>query len=94
MNLTTGCSNRNDQTCQVSCQDPSNSNQCVLLSSLLVDGSPCGMCTVFSLRARYLRKSWSGYGGSCQSGSCKSGSAIDTAKVCSLPIFVGICSES
>ncbi|PBL01373.1 hypothetical protein ARMGADRAFT_1160579 [Armillaria gallica] len=42
MNLTTGCSNRNDQTCQVSCQDPSNSNQCVLLSSLLIDGSPCG----------------------------------------------------
>lgn len=42
MNLTTGCSNRNDQTCQISCQDPSNSNQCVLLSSLLIDGSPCG----------------------------------------------------
>ncbi|KAK0478151.1 hypothetical protein IW261DRAFT_1482183 [Armillaria novae-zelandiae] len=47
MNLTTGCSNRNDQTCQISCQDPSNSNQCVLLSSLLIDGSPCGMCVVF-----------------------------------------------
>ncbi|KAG7450771.1 uncharacterized protein BT62DRAFT_943672 [Guyanagaster necrorhizus] len=56
MNLTTACSNRNDQTCQISCQNPSNSNQCVLLSSLLIDGSPCGyggMCQ----------------SGTCQSGS-------------------------
>ncbi|KAF8887708.1 Metallo-peptidase family M12-domain-containing protein [Infundibulicybe gibba] len=41
MNLTTGCSSRNDQSCQVSCQDP-RSNGCILLSAPLIEGSPCG----------------------------------------------------
>ncbi|KAG7090715.1 hypothetical protein E1B28_009808 [Marasmius oreades] len=42
MGLTTGCQNRGDGTCRISCEDPSKSNSCVLLSSLLIDGSPCG----------------------------------------------------
>ena len=32
------------KTCQISCQDPTSSQECVTLSSLLIDGSPCGMC--------------------------------------------------
>ncbi|KAJ7652010.1 zinc metalloprotease [Mycena polygramma] len=42
MNLTQECPNTSSQTCQVSCQDPTQSNQCILLTALLVDGSPCG----------------------------------------------------
>jgi len=42
MNLKQACPNRGDQTCQISCQDPTRANQCILLSSLLIDGSPCG----------------------------------------------------
>ncbi|KAF7367419.1 Zinc metalloprotease [Mycena sanguinolenta] len=42
MNLTKACPNQSSQTCQVSCQDPTQSNQCILLTALLVDGSPCG----------------------------------------------------
>ena len=42
MNLTKACPSNNDKSCQVSCQDPSNSNQCVVLQSTLIDGSPCG----------------------------------------------------
>ncbi|KAF9263096.1 hypothetical protein L218DRAFT_928310 [Marasmius fiardii PR-910] len=42
MGLKTGCQNRGDNTCRISCQDPSKSNSCILLSSLLIDGSPCG----------------------------------------------------
>ncbi|KAJ6573929.1 zinc metalloprotease [Mycena vulgaris] len=42
MNLTTECPNQSSSTCQVSCQDPTQSNQCILLTALLVDGSPCG----------------------------------------------------
>ncbi|KAJ4485475.1 zinc metalloprotease [Lentinula aciculospora] len=41
MGLTTGCSNHQD-TCQITCQDPNNTNSCIQLASLLVDGSPCG----------------------------------------------------
>ncbi|KAJ4471382.1 Metallo-peptidase family M12-domain-containing protein [Lentinula edodes] len=41
MGLTTGCSNHQN-TCQITCQDPNNSNSCIQLASLLVDGSPCG----------------------------------------------------
>ncbi|KAJ3751090.1 Metallo-peptidase family M12-domain-containing protein [Lentinula detonsa] len=41
MGLTTGCSNHQD-TCQITCQDPTNSNSCIQLASLVVDGSPCG----------------------------------------------------
>ncbi|TFK76635.1 hypothetical protein BDN72DRAFT_872 [Pluteus cervinus] len=42
MGLKQACPNRGDNTCQVSCQDPNKTNQCVLLTSLLIDGSPCG----------------------------------------------------
>lgn len=42
MNLQNACPNQNNQNCQVSCQDPTQSNQCVLLQSELIDGSPCG----------------------------------------------------
>ncbi|KAJ7451147.1 zinc metalloprotease [Mycena latifolia] len=42
MNLTRECPNQSSNTCQVSCQDPSQSNQCILLTALLIDGSPCG----------------------------------------------------
>ncbi|KAI0757575.1 Metallo-peptidase family M12-domain-containing protein [Daedaleopsis nitida] len=42
MGLKQACPSNNDKSCQVSCQDPSNSNQCVVLQSTLVDGSPCG----------------------------------------------------
>ncbi|KAJ7585607.1 Metallo-peptidase family M12-domain-containing protein [Mycena floridula] len=48
MGLKEECPNRSDNTCQISCQDPTRSNQCILLSSLLIDGSPCGyggMCS-------------------------------------------------
>ncbi|KAF7340165.1 Zinc metalloprotease [Mycena venus] len=42
MNLTKACPNQSSNTCQVSCQDPTEANQCILLTALLVDGSPCG----------------------------------------------------
>ncbi|GLB36615.1 putative zinc metalloprotease [Lyophyllum shimeji] len=42
MGLKQACPNRNDNSCQVSCQDPTKSNQCILLTSLLIDGSTCG----------------------------------------------------
>ncbi|KAG8768597.1 hypothetical protein FRC12_005463 [Ceratobasidium sp. 428] len=42
LNLTRACPSRNDRTCQVSCQDPRTSNQCIMLQANLVDGSPCG----------------------------------------------------
>ncbi|OBZ79276.1 Disintegrin and metalloproteinase domain-containing protein B [Grifola frondosa] len=46
-----------DAQCQlVSCQDPSNSNQCVVLQSTLIDGSPCGYGGTC-------------YSGSCKAGS-------------------------
>jgi len=43
MGLTTACTQFNDQSCQVACQDPSQANQCIVLQSPLVDGSPCGL---------------------------------------------------
>ncbi|KAI0005423.1 Metallo-peptidase family M12-domain-containing protein [Russula compacta] len=42
MNLQSACPSRGDQTCMVSCQDPTTPNQCVVLDTLLIDGSPCG----------------------------------------------------
>ncbi|KAF9560200.1 zinc metalloprotease, partial [Agrocybe pediades] len=42
MGLKDACPDHNDQSCQISCQDPSNSRGCIRLSSLLIDGSPCG----------------------------------------------------
>ncbi|KAJ7630404.1 zinc metalloprotease [Roridomyces roridus] len=42
MNLTRACPSQSSDSCQVSCQDPTQANQCILLSAMLVDGSPCG----------------------------------------------------
>ncbi|EKM60498.1 uncharacterized protein PHACADRAFT_179757 [Phanerochaete carnosa HHB-10118-sp] len=42
MNLQKACPSQDDKSCQVTCQDPSTSNQCVVLQSQLIDGSPCG----------------------------------------------------
>ncbi|KAF8736654.1 hypothetical protein AX14_014221 [Amanita brunnescens Koide BX004] len=42
MGLNTSCPNHGDTSCQVSCQDPTKANTCVILGALLVDGSPCG----------------------------------------------------
>jgi len=42
MNLQAACPNKNDDSCKVSCQNPTAPNQCVVLDTLLVDGSPCG----------------------------------------------------
>ncbi|TRM62928.1 Metallo-peptidase family M12B Reprolysin-like-domain-containing protein [Schizophyllum amplum] len=42
MNLTRSCPDHSDNTCRVSCQDPNNSNGCVVLTSNVIDGSPCG----------------------------------------------------
>ncbi|KAJ3512734.1 hypothetical protein NLJ89_g3351 [Agrocybe chaxingu] len=42
MGLRAACPDRNDQSCQISCQDPTNSAACIRLTSLLIDGSPCG----------------------------------------------------
>ncbi|TFK19898.1 zinc metalloprotease [Coprinopsis marcescibilis] len=42
MNLSEPCPDRSDRSCQISCQDPERSNACLRLTSLLVDGSPCG----------------------------------------------------
>ncbi|ORY26309.1 Metallo-peptidase family M12-domain-containing protein [Naematelia encephala] len=42
LNLTTACGQRNDKSCAVSCRDPTTANQCVVLQTPLIDGSPCG----------------------------------------------------
>ena len=42
MGLRRTCPSPNQSSCQVSCQDPSSSNQCIVLQTMLVDGSPCG----------------------------------------------------
>ncbi len=47
MGLRAACPKQNDQTCKVSCQDPTTPNQCVLLGIPLIDGSPCGSFTLF-----------------------------------------------
>jgi hypothetical protein len=78
MNLTEGCPSK-DQSCQVSCKDPTASNQCVVLQTQLIDGSPCGM---LYLRRMYLYCTFfSGFGGTCIGGHCQSADALDTAKV-------------
>jgi len=56
MGLQKACPSKDDKSCQVSCQDPSSSDQCVVLQSPLVDGSPCGYGGTCSK-------------GSCQAGS-------------------------
>ena len=43
MGLTTACPNKGDTSCRVSCADPQNSKQCVVLQAELIDGSPCGV---------------------------------------------------
>ncbi|KAJ3541674.1 hypothetical protein NM688_g6050 [Phlebia brevispora] len=42
LNLQKACPSHDDKSCQVSCQDPTSSDQCVELQSPLIDGSPCG----------------------------------------------------
>lgn len=42
MNLTRACGQRDDTSCVVACRDPRIPNQCVVLQTPLVDGSPCG----------------------------------------------------
>ncbi|KAI0638832.1 Metallo-peptidase family M12B Reprolysin-like-domain-containing protein [Trametes polyzona] len=42
MGLQKACPSNNDKSCQVSCQDPTDSGRCVVLQSPLIDGSPCG----------------------------------------------------
>jgi hypothetical protein len=56
MNLQQACPNQNSNTCVVSCQDPSHANQCVVLQTQLIDGSPCGYGGVCA-------------GGNCQAGN-------------------------
>ena len=56
MNLTEACPDRSDRSCQISCQDPNRLNGCIILMSLLADGSPCGFGGTCSA-------------GKCQSGS-------------------------
>ncbi|EMD41369.1 hypothetical protein CERSUDRAFT_101854 [Gelatoporia subvermispora B] len=56
LNLQSACPSQDEKSCQVSCQDPSNSGQCVVLQSQLINGSPCG----------YGGKC---YSGSCKAGS-------------------------
>ncbi|KAL1940653.1 hypothetical protein VTO73DRAFT_8088 [Trametes versicolor] len=56
MGLQKACPANDDKSCQVSCQDPTDSSRCVVLQSALIDGSPCGyggMC----------------YSGTCKPGS-------------------------
>src|SRR5712672_3168717 len=83
MNLQAACPKQNDQTCKVSCQDPTASNQCVILDSPLIDGSPCGLFTLFLCAVPPLRRNaiLTGYSGSCQNGTCQNGNILDTAKV-------------
>ncbi|KAF5361622.1 hypothetical protein D9758_007372 [Tetrapyrgos nigripes] len=42
LGLKQACPNHGDTSCRISCQDPNQSNACVQLNSLLIDGSPCG----------------------------------------------------
>lgn len=76
LGLTRTCPAKNDKSCQVSCQDPQTPNQCVVLQTQLVDGSPCGECaSVYGIQTATEVGATTGYGGTCSSGSCKSGSA-------------------
>ena len=90
MGLKNACP-RNENNCRISCQDPTKSNSCVVLSSLLVDGSPCGAFTQLDLI--YLLRTESltgpiGFGGTCSSGTCQAGSLLETAKVLVHPRFL------
>lgn len=42
LNLTEACDSRDDQSCYVTCKDPLVANQCTILQTVLIDGSPCG----------------------------------------------------
>ncbi|OCF31943.1 zinc metalloprotease [Kwoniella heveanensis BCC8398] len=42
MGLTQACGQKDDKSCVVTCRDPNVTNQCVVLQTPLVDGSPCG----------------------------------------------------
>ncbi|WVR06758.1 hypothetical protein IAU60_003793 [Kwoniella sp. DSM 27419] len=42
MGLSKACGQKDDKSCVVTCRDPDVANQCVVLQTPLVDGSPCG----------------------------------------------------
>ncbi|GMK53918.1 hypothetical protein CspeluHIS016_0105040 [Cutaneotrichosporon spelunceum] len=42
LNLTQACDARDDQSCYVTCKDPKVANQCTILQTVLINGSPCG----------------------------------------------------
>lgn len=42
LNLTTACSQQASTGCQLSCQDPSSADQCIVLQATLPNGLPCG----------------------------------------------------
>jgi hypothetical protein len=78
LNLTTACPSSAAATCQVSCQDPQNPSQCVVLNSQLVDGSPCGE---HKRESPGCSNRAAGYGGTCYSGNCHAGTFLQTAIV-------------
>lgn len=82
LGLVKTCAAKNDRSCQVSCQDPRTPNQCIVLQTLLVDGSPCGAHNM-TYRGEFVAEVTVaiGYGGTCLSGSCHSGSAWDVFQV-------------
>jgi hypothetical protein len=81
MGLKTACPDRSDQSCQISCQDPTNAGACVRLTSLLIDGSPCGTCLLSSPVGCGDSDTEPGFGGSCVAGKCQAAGFLDTAKV-------------
>lgn len=42
LGISKACGQSNDRSCVVTCQSPNSTNQCVILNSPLIDGSPCG----------------------------------------------------
>src|ERR1700722_16608403 len=85
LNLSQACPSQNQQSFQVSCQDPTQSNQCVQLQTILVDGSPCGTLILkckpvnaIFLKTRCMLHT--GYGGTCVEGNCQSAGLLDTIK--------------
>lgn len=56
LDLKMACKTQNDKTCSVSCQDPTKPNQCVVLQTPLLDGTPCGEKYSILLYTRFLLK--------------------------------------
>ena len=90
LGLVKACAAKNDRSCQVSCQDPRTPNQCVVLQTQLVDGSPCGAHSLISSDRIITEVTVvTGYGGTCLNGSCHNGSIWDTFQVRYLTVFRG-----